>query len=600
MAGSTYAVYLGIHLLSVLINLGVAVWVYRGDYGRSGRYFLGALSLALVYGGVAGVLIASPTTAMGELLFPVIGLMAWVTTVAWLAFALQYTGYGHLLTRRTLGAMVLLVVVAGGLTLTNPLHELVYVGYETIGVPYDHVEPVGGPLWLPLTIAGFGVGTVTVGILSVTALRARNLSRRQGVLFAGAFVFSMLVSAALRANVRAIPPSIGGVVFNATLAYMVTREQMLTVEPMTRTQVMDAVSDGVVAVTDEGRVVDYNRSAAALFPDVETAVGDPLSDVAPSLAEAFERERDRTATDGGTATESGSAGTDPALAGAPEPADLPSAGLPPTVGETPDRGGRVSVTVNGQRRRLAVRVDDVTRVGTRGHVIVLRDVTELEAYADSLERQTEQLDRFASVVSHDLRNPLSVAQLYLEEIEEDREEVVVARDAVERMDGLIDGALDLARQGRVVEDPDDVDLARAATEAWRFVETGGDLELLVGGASIEADDERLRTLFENLFRNSAEHAAENGEPRVSVGTVENGFYVEDDGPGIPDERRSEVFREGYTTGEDGTGLGLAVVKSVARAHGWEVHVEDGETGGARFVFEGVRTVEAKATTTVSQ
>ncbi len=589
---STYAVYLGVHLLSVLINLGLAVWVYRGDYGRSGRYFLGALSVALVYGGVAGVLIASPTVAMGRLLFPVIGFMAWLTTVAWLAFALQYAGYGHLLTRRTLGAMGLLVVVGGGLTLTDPVHGLVYGGYETIGTPYDHVEPLQGPLWLPLTVAGFGVGATTVGVLSVTALRARNLSRRQGALFAAAFVVSMVVSAALRADVRAIPPSIGGVVFNGTLAYMLSREQMLTVEPMTRTQVMDAVSDGVVAVTGEGRIVDYNHAAAALFPDLERGVGEPLRDVAPALAGAFERERDRTATDGGTATESGSAGTDPALAGGPA-TDLPSAGLPPTVGETPDRGGNVSVTVDGQRRRLAVRVDDVTRVGTRGHVIVLRDVTELEAYADSLERQTEQLDRFASVVSHDLRNPLSVAQLYLDEADDDSEEVAAAREAVERMDGLIDGALDLARQGRVVEDPDHVDLADAATEAWRFVDTDGDLELFVGGATVEADDERLRTLFENLFRNSAEHAAEDGSPRVSVGTVEDGFYVEDDGPGIPEDRESEVFREGYTTGEDGTGLGLAVVKSVARAHGWDVRVEDGADGGARFVFEGVRRVEAE-------
>ena len=595
----TYVVYLGIHLLSVLINLGLAVWVYRGDHGRSGRYFLATLSVALVYGSVAGVLIASPTLAMGELLFPVIGLLSWLTTVAWFAFALQYTGYGHLLTRRTLGALGLLVLVCGGLTITDPLHGLVYADYEIIGTPYDHVEPVPGTVWLPLTVAGFSVGAATVGILSVTALRARNLSRRQGVLFAGAFVFSMVVSAALRADVRAIPPSIGGVVFNGTLAYMVTREQMLTVEPMTRTQVMDAVSDGVVAVTDEGRVVDYNRAAAALFPDLERGVGDPLGDVAPALAGAFEEERDRTATDGGTATESGSAGTDPALAGPPEPTELPSAGLPPTVGDAPGRGGRVSVTVDGQRRRLAVRVDDVTRVGTRGHVIVLRDVTELETYADSLERQTEQLDRFASVVSHDLRNPLSVAQLYLDEIDDDREEVAAAREAVERMDGLIDGALDLARQGRVVEDPDQVDLADAATEAWRFVETGGDLELVVGGTTIEADDERLRTLFENLFRNSTEHAAENGQPSVRVGTVEDGFYVEDDGPGIPDDRKSEVFREGYTTGEDGTGLGLAVVKSVARAHGWDVRVEDGDDGGARFVFEGVHVVEAETAPTAS-
>ncbi|TVT88609.1 ATP-binding protein, partial [Haloferax volcanii] len=72
--------------------------------------------------------------------------------------------------------------------------------------------------------------------------------------------------------------------------------------------------------------------------------------------------------------------------------------------------------------------------------------------------------------------------------------------------------------------------------------------------------------------------------RVEVGGVDGGFYVEDNGPGIEPERRDEVFEPGETTGEDGIGYGLAIVQSIAEAHGWSAIVTSGTAGGARFEF----------------
>jgi len=66
-----------------------------------------------------------------------------------------------------------------------------------------------------------------------------------------------------------------------------------------------------------------------------------------------------------------------------------------------------------------------------------------------------------------------------------------------------------------------------------------------------------------------------------------GFAVEDDGPGIPEAQREEVFETGFTTSDDGTGFGLSIVAEIAAAHGWTVSVTDGRDGGARFEFEGV-------------
>jgi signal transduction histidine kinase len=103
--------------------------------------------------------------------------------------------------------------------------------------------------------------------------------------------------------------------------------------------------------------------------------------------------------------------------------------------------------------------------------------------------------------------------------------------------------------------------------------------------SLDADRTRLVQLFENLFRNAVEHAGD--APGVVVYATDSGFAVEDDGPGIPEDHRESVFEPGETTAEDGTGFGLAIVRSIADAHGWTVTVGDSETGGARFEVRGV-------------
>jgi len=78
---------------------------------------------------------------------------------------------------------------------------------------------------------------------------------------------------------------------------------------------------------------------------------------------------------------------------------------------------------------------------------------------------------------------------------------------------------------------------------------------------------------------------QGGEMRqvtVTVGTLPDGFYIEDDGPGIPADEREDVFDAGYSTTEDGTGFGLSIVEEIADAHGWEIRAAEGSNGGVRF------------------
>ncbi len=211
---------------------------------------------------------------------------------------------------------------------------------------------------------------------------------------------------------------------------------------------------------------------------------------------------------------------------------------------------------------------------------------ELEQRAAELSKQNERLDRFASVVSHDLRNPLSVARgrLDLARTTGDEDHYAAVERAHERMDELINGLLTLARQGELKSDPVPVGLEGAADQAWRTVETG-DLELVVDAdATVEADPERLRQLLENIFTNTAEHG--DGATAVTVGALDDGFYVEDDGVGIPESSREDILESGRSGTEDGTGLGLAIVDTIAEAHGWGVTVTESAAGGARFEFRG--------------
>jgi len=211
--------------------------------------------------------------------------------------------------------------------------------------------------------------------------------------------------------------------------------------------------------------------------------------------------------------------------------------------------------------------------------VISRDVSERK------ERE-RRLERFASIVSHDLRNPLNVAQgrVDLAAEECDSEHLDHVADAHERMNALIDSLLSLAQQGELATDTERIDLAEAVESAWSSVPTDdAHLRTTVTG-TVSADRSRLAQLFENLFRNSVEHGGSG--VTITVGDLDDGFYVADDGPGISGTNRASVFETGYSTG-DGTGFGLAIVEQVAEAHGWSIQLAESDDGGVRFEFTGV-------------
>ncbi|QLD88174.1 PAS domain S-box protein [Natronomonas salina] len=224
----------------------------------------------------------------------------------------------------------------------------------------------------------------------------------------------------------------------------------------------------------------------------------------------------------------------------------------------------------------------IGRVFTANLEAVLESV---ENYRD-LERQNERLDEFAGIVSHDLQNPLSVAMGFLDLLENrigEDDDLERVRESLDHMDEIITDVLWLASEGDQVGELEPVSLERSAERSWSLVETGGATLAVDGELRFEADPEHVHRLLENLFANAVEHGG--SDVTVRVGPLEDGsgFYVADDGPGVPPERHDSIFDVGHTTSDEGTGFGLAIVERIAEGHGWAVDVEESDAGGARFV-----------------
>ncbi|MFC7132375.1 MULTISPECIES: PAS domain S-box protein [Salinibaculum] len=222
-----------------------------------------------------------------------------------------------------------------------------------------------------------------------------------------------------------------------------------------------------------------------------------------------------------------------------------------------------------------------------GSVGTLRDITERKERSQELKRQNARLEDFAGIVSHDLRNPLMTAQgrLELARAECDSAHLDGVGDAVDRCQALVEDLLALARSGDSVGNPEPVTLSDLAEECWQTTPSAEATLAVDTDLTISADRSRLQQLLENLFRNAVKHGGR--DVTVTVNGIADGFYVADDGTGIPDQAREEIFEAGHSTADDGNGFGLAIVKEIVEAHGWEIRAVDSEMGGARFEITGV-------------
>jgi signal transduction histidine kinase len=291
----------------------------------------------------------------------------------------------------------------------------------------------------------------------------------------------------------------------------------------------------------------------------------------------------------------------------------------------------------GDPQTLVGLATDVTRLKRRERELERRN-----------ERLDEFVSVASHDLRNPLNVAIGALELARDECDCDNDQFDAVARAHERMRSLVEDLLTLARGSGTLVETEPLGLADLAERCWETVQTADATLAVEGDLIVRADESRLRQLLENLLSNAVEHgstsprsgtredAAEHGSTsnrtavqsgdavehgsadatrpdgavanggegvRITVAPLDGGtaseetdagernarvgFYVEDDGPGIPPAERDRVFDEGYSTATAGTGFGLHIVREVADAHGWDVTVAEGTDGGARFEITGV-------------
>jgi PAS domain S-box-containing protein len=541
-------------VIAPVISAGLVVVAYRNRDKRGAKPLIGVLVAAILWSSADAVRLASTDETVKLLAQNVRFLGPFLVTVSVFLYAAEYTNRDQWLRPRRIAGVVAFHAVTFVLLWTNQWHHLVRAGSQLSDVGYLVLDVEWGP-WYYLHATYAYLLLVGAAAMLVDKLRQSGdvrTFRGQTLTILAATVVPWGANAAYIAGVTAVDLTpIAFAVTGTMFAVGLFRYQILDLVPIARSTVVDNVDEGYMVLDTADIIVDVNEEATALLGAEKDAV------IGQSLESLF--------------------------------ADYPD--LLDRFADVRDAREQVAVAFDGSRRYYDLDISPIydRRGRFNGRVVLFRDITrreerkrQLERQKTQLERQNERLEDFAGIVSHDLRNPINVVsgRLEMARSDPDPEHFDEMERGLERMQDIIDDVLAMARQGQSVDDPEPVALRRLCEAAWENVDTDTATLAVETDQTIEADRTRLLQVFENLFRNAIDHGP--ADVTITVGALEDGFYVEDDGPGIPPEERDEVLQKGYSTADDGTGLGLSIVQSAVEAHGWTIAVVEGAAGGARF------------------
>jgi PAS domain S-box-containing protein len=512
---------------------------------------------------------------------------------AYLAFVLQCSG--HTRWPRWLGPALALEPLAVLLLLAAAAtHDL--VRYYPPGATLATAQAAeAGPLFWPHLLYNNAIIWTGTILLIVTLSRMSRLYRGQSLLLVGAILLPIMLN--LLFNLRIEPfrqvdlTPFAFVLTTAVLVWGVYQLSLLDLRPVARSQIFRTISDPVLVLDPDGRVLDANPAAGRLaglpLPEV---VGQPVGQLLPTWKE--------------TVAAAMAAGTEQATE---------------------------EVTRDGRIYDLAISALPERQRQPGGHLVVARDVTErrqveeklcaaLNAELVATDRLAVALDReraaaehlrtldelksgFLQAVSHDLRTPLaSVLGISLTlqrgrgRLDPADTEDLLGRLAANarRLDRILTGLLDLDKLDRGIVElrREPVDLAGlvAGVVSEASDELGAhpvSLELLP--IQVLADAAKVERVVENLLANAARHTDPGTPIWVRVAPLDRGalLCVDDAGPGIPAEQRESIFRPfqrgpAGATYAPGSGVGLALVAQIASLHDGQAWVEDRAGGGASF------------------
>ena len=354
--------------------------------------------------------------------------------------------------------------------------------------------------------------------------------------------------------------------------------------------VVDNAMDGIVTVDDQGIVKTFNPASEHMFGYAENdIVGHHVSLLLPNVSDGLR---------------------------GPQFQQLDPAGrLRAAIAARQ----MTAVSKTGTRFPIELSVSTFETADGRFHTAIIRDITarkqveaDLAAYTEALERSNKELDDFAYIASHDLKEPLrgihNHARFLLEDNEKTLPEESVKRlnrlvYLSKRMEHLVSDLLYFSRLGRhqlAIQQTDMNALVADVVGTLECFIAENDANVAVEDLPwVRCDSIRIAEVFRNLITNavkyntSADKRIEIGiacdKPEPHGGIAHQAFFVRDNGCGIAPEFHEEVFRifrrlHASASEKDGTGVGLTFVKKIIERHGGEVWVESTPGQGATFYF----------------
>ena len=586
VSGGCQLMDLGAQSMIVLIFIAVSGMASGVFVAAQHRNKPGARGFIVAISGAAGwsLMLAIDMLAYSSIpLFvsmTVRSLFVFALSLGWLLFVVEYIRHEQVrLTSPLVVVLLVIPVVSVGLSITNPLHNFVLAADSTRG-PFGGLNLIYGPWYYVYLSYTYLVTLPGVGLLLLEYRSANTIHRRQLLVITCGFVvaFTGASDYLLFRLIGDVPPYVRFSPF----AYLITtglwlvalfRHQLFNFIPVSRWTVVETLSDPIVAVDSDGIIADSNPAANNLGAST-AAVGTAFADFFAAHPTLVEQYRNRIST-----TE-------------------------------------IELSHDGESRQYLMMHEPIAGE-QHGVVIVLRDITALKRREQQLILKNEQLERLANVVSHDLQTPILTAQklltvlrMDLSDVNQESKQSLDNLEAVhDRLANFADNLPRLARESTDVEEPIEWELATVANAAWRVVDTGTLSIEIDSTQTFRGDPARVQQVFENLFQNTVTHATPGTEsnidlhhlesetqlpitapdtPRVEqpattvrVGVYAQGFFIEDDGPGIEPELRSHILEYGMST-SGGSGFGLAIVRTIIEAHGWEISITESSTGGARF------------------
>lgn len=524
------------------------------------------LVLSAAWGGFEMARLLVTSVGLQRVLY-IAGLVVGFGTVfAWLHFTSAYAGLTlHRDTRLRYAAAMTYATVAL-LKITNPIHGQYFLARQ-VSEPFPTLAIQQAPVhWVVLGLAYTGA-SAGFYMLYDTFEASRQDTWRLTLLAVAAMlpVSADLIAVTMPAVPELSFQAVGVAVFAVGVLFFV-EDDFLQARVTAQRALLSEHPDPCISVGHDGRLLDYNDEAAALFDGLEERAD--LATTAPRFAEAVAADAPRFS-----------------------------------------HGGRAFAVL---QREVSTGTD---RTAT---AVVLQEVTEAEQRRREIERQNERLSDIAAAVGHNLRNASNVLQGYLEVAAEDgvrtREPVAteadttaqpleVAARTAQRVDTVAEELRLLAELGQTVRPTGSVFLAETARAAWEALETG-DATLECADLRMAADSRRLEYLLQAVFRfhvanqattvrvepvqsepvgESEPMAATDATPQPGAtdGAGADGFAVIGDGEPLTDEDMAALLQFNAESRIDVPGLGPAFARALAEAHGWTV---EAETEGCRLVF----------------